>query len=307
MQSSITPTAPAAASNADTGSIIMHSQSQPNGQVQMGLDLDSFLNKSDLAGDSASLLSLTVEEMESELASIENQRRLVMLARRLATAREEQAGGFLPVGTILKTMACRPRDPAALAVKSADSAREASSSKKEAKLSVPNISSYKEVFRNYKDIFQRCGESVDSLVDRINALEAQMPTQPEPARVHTLLFALPLSAQDIILKRQSHFTTRDELQKLAVKFEAFEAKQQHRRDRGGRHDGWSPQNNTKGASHAVSRVSKGRGKLPVMGAKGAPRHRERRSKDKGLSYIHCYNCERPGHYINSCPEPRRER
>lgn len=296
----------------------------------MDLDFGHTIYESDLMGDPANLLSLTAEEMESELASIESHRRLVMLARRLATARSEQAGGFSAAGTIPTTRAYRPRDSVTLAAETADSAREASTSKEEAKrfvpkistykaareastikekakLSVSKISMYKEAFRSYKNIRQRSGESVDSLVDRIDALEERMPTQPEQARVHTLLFALSLSAQHVILKRQLVFTTRNELQKLAVELEAFDAKQQHRRDRGGRHDGRSLQNYTKGGSHAVSRVSKRGGKLPIMGANGVTPRRERRGKEKDLSQISCYICERPGHYANNCPQSRRER
>lgn len=316
------------------------------------MDLGHTIFESDLMGDPANLLSLTAEEMESELASIESHRRLVMLARRLATARAEQAGGFSAAETIPTTMAYCPRDSATLAAETADSAREASiikeeakwfvpkistyqatreastskeeakrfvpkistykaareasTSKEKAKLSVSKISMYKEAFRSYKNIRQRSGESVDSLVDRIDVLEERMPTQPEQARVHTLLFALSLSAQHVILKRQLVFTTRNELHKLAVELEAFDAKQQHRRDRGGRHDGRSLQNYTKGGSHAGFRVSKGGGKLPIMGAKGVTPRRERRGKERDLSQISCYICKRPGHYANNCPHPRRE-
>lgn len=58
-----------------------------------------------------------------------------------------------------------------------------------------------------------------------------MPPYPEPTRVHTLLFALNLNMQETILKRRGSFTTRNELQKLAVELEALEVKKDKRRDR----------------------------------------------------------------------------
>lgn len=350
MQSRSTSTAPAtpAATDPKNGTVVKDSRALSEGQAQAELEADPTEDGMDLTEGPVGSLGLTEEEMESELASIETQRRLVMLARRLATAREEQARGFLPVETIPTTTASRPREPAALAAKSADSAREANTTKEEAQLPVskislfkeeaqlpvskvslfkedaqlpvskismykeeaqlpvPKISLFKDVFRNYNDIRQRSGESLDSLVDRINALEAQMPIQPEEARVRTLLFALPLSTQHVILKRQSNFATRNELQKLAAELEAFEAKQHHR-DRGWRNDGRGGLHHTEGGSRTPFRVSKGSAKSPVMGAKGVSSRSERRGRNKDLSHIVCYNCERPGHYAGDCPEQRKER
>lgn len=312
MQTRRTPTAPAAdvaaaaaaaaaAAEAKTGTTINDSRAQPEGLPQTDLVLEPTNNKFYLTGGPVSSLGLTEEEMESELASIETQRRLVMLARRLATAREEQARGFPSVEVNPTTTASRPRESAA---ESADSAREANTSKEEAQLLVPKISMFTEVFKNHNNIRQRSGESVDSLVDRINALEKQMPTQPEEARVRTLMYALHVSTRDMILKRQAYFATRNELQKLAVELEAFDAKQ-HLRDRGWRNDGRGGQQHTDGGSHAPSRVSKGRGKSPFMGAKGGTPRSERRGKNKDLSHIICYHCERPGHYASNCPGHER--
>ncbi|MCJ1466953.1 hypothetical protein MMC07_005575 [Pseudocyphellaria aurata] len=280
------------------------SQSQLEGQGQIDL-VDRSKSKMDLTGDTANRVGLTDEEMESELASIENERRIVMLARRLAAARQEQAGGFPEAGQLPKTVPRGPRNPTLIATKNPRSAREADKSKTEVQPLVPKISTYKEVFRSYKDIRQRSGESVDSLVGRINALEEHMPEQPEQARIHTLLFALHPSAQNIILRRQSNFTTRNELQKLAGELEDFDARQQRRRDHGGRNNGWSGLSSSKGGSHAALGVSKGTSKSPVLGARGVPFHRERRGLDKDLSHIRCYNCERPGHFASNCPIPGR--
>ncbi|MCJ1466765.1 hypothetical protein MMC07_005385 [Pseudocyphellaria aurata] len=298
--------AAAVAAAAETGTFIRDRQSQSGGPAKMDLKLDLTKIKPDPPRGPANHSNLTVEEMEAELASIEAQRRSVLLARRWAAAKEDQARGFPVVGTIPVAAASRPTD----------SAREESIRKDEAQPFVPKISTYKEVFRSYKDIRQCSGESVDSVVGRINALEQQMPPQPEQSRVHTLLFALHLATQDVILKRQSGFATRNELQKLAVELEALEKKQQKLRDLGGRiEDGagsWGTRSNgqnglnyIRGGSHAPSRVSKGIGKSPVTGAKRAMPRRERRGRDKDLSHVACYNCGHHGHFATSCPEPKR--
>lgn len=145
-----------------------------------------------------------------------------------------------------------------------------------------------------------------------------MSIQSEQSRVHTLLFALHLSTQDVILSRQSGFKTRNEVHKLAVELEAFETKQLPRHDRGGRNggstgtarkkdNGRDGQNNTKKCSHAVSKANRGIGKSPVTGPNRVTCLRKRRGKDKDLSHITCYNCEQPGHYSNNCPEPKEDR
>lgn len=59
-------------------------------------------------------------------------------------------------------------------------------------LSTANITS-QEVFKSLNDIRQLVGESVDSLIDPINALDEQMPVQPEQTQIHTRMFR---SAQD---------------------------------------------------------------------------------------------------------------
>ncbi|MCJ1468234.1 hypothetical protein MMC07_006862 [Pseudocyphellaria aurata] len=285
-------------------------------EVQARMD-QLTLNDPKHTGGSVNSQGLTVEQMEAELDSIEAERRSVTLARRLAAAKEEQARGFPEAGTLPMITSHLPQGPAALVAKRADSVRGPNIYKEKAQLRVPKLSMYK-VLKSYKDIRQRSGESIDSLIDRINALEAQMSPQPEQYRIHTLLFALHLSTQDEVLTRQSHFATRDELQKVAVQVEALETKKKNRRDRDGRiengagserkkSNGRDDRNYMKGASHAPSRVSKTNPKPPVTGANAVAALRERRSKDRKLSHITCLNCDQPGHYLSVCPKPNEDR
>ena len=189
-------------------------------------------------------------------------------------------------------------------------------------LSPSNIRS-QDVFRDYKSIRQWGGETVDQLVDRINMLEEQMPPHPEATRVHTLLFALNLTMQETILKRQGSFDTRNELQKLAVELEALEAKNTKRRERGGTDDVPYDKTKTRGRTHN-HRVEKAeqrhatrnngrtpntqRGAAPVSGSNAAapgPRRQRVPKSTKDLAHITCYNCEKTGHYSNKCPEPQK--
>lgn len=317
MQNHNTSTVPITA-DTYTATIKKESPSQPE-QAQMDIDSASTSNESNITGGPYNSGGLTDEDMEAVLATIEAQRRSVTLARRLAVARSEQARGF-PVDERSPLVAAyRPREPAALAAQSADAVREANIRKEKAQLFVPRSPTYEELFKSYRDIRQRNGESVDSLIARINALEEKMPTQPEQPRIHTLLFALHISAQDKILKRQNYFTTRNELQKLALELDMETKQQQRRRDPGGpsksvsgsgvnRVSGRDGQTHNRGGSHAPSRISKGKGRSPGTGVNGALSQRERRGKDRNFSNTICYNCEKPGHVASNCSEQKiRER
>lgn len=77
-------------------------------------------------------------------------------------------------------------------------------------LSLSNISS-QNVFWDYKDICQWGSKSVDQLVNRINMLKEQMSLYPEATQAHTLLFALNLSMQKTILKKQGSFAIQYKL------------------------------------------------------------------------------------------------
>lgn len=61
-------------------------------------------------------------------------------------------------------------------------------------------------------------------------LEEQMLLHPEATRAHTLLFALNLTMQKMILKQQRLFDTQIKLQKLVVELEALKAKKTKRRE-----------------------------------------------------------------------------
>ena len=243
----------------------------PAGRADMAANLGLTGNESHLTGGLGNSRELTDEDIETVLASIEAQKRSVMLARRLAIAREEQARGFPEDGIPPSVAPYRPSESVSLVPKNVDAVRDANTKKDEKELVVPKLPRYEELFRTYRNVRQGVGESVDSLIDRINALEAQIATQPEQPRIHTLLFALHLPLQEMILERQGHFVDRNELRTLAVELEAFEAKQQRRREQFSHQksvsgsgmnkvSGRDGQTHHKGGSHAPSRISKGKGK-----------------------------------------------
>ena len=70
---------------------------------------------------------------------------------------------------------------------------------------------------------------MDQLVNQINMLKEQMPPHPEATWAYTLLFALNLTIQEMILKQQGSFDIRNKFQKLAVELKALKTKKTKRR------------------------------------------------------------------------------
>lgn len=77
----------------------------------------------------------------------------------------------------------------------------------------------------------------------------QILPHPELTQVHTLLFTLNLTMQEMILKQQGLFDIRNKLQKLAVELEALEAKKTKRMGCGRTDNILFDKNQTRGRTH----------------------------------------------------------